>query len=89
MPTVVFAPALQRHVICLPVDAPGTTVREALDYAFSGNARARGYILDEHAALRKHMIIFIDGERIQDRVTLSDTVGPASKIYVMQSLSGG
>ena len=89
MPRIVFAPVLQRHVECPPVDAPGGSVREVLDAAFTGNARARGYVLDDQSALRKHMLIFIDGERVVDRVHLTDAVTPDSYIYVMQSLSGG
>ena len=89
MPRVVFAPVLQRHVECPPGDVPGSTVRDVLDAAFATNERARGYVLDDQAALRKHMLIFIDGERIADRVQLSDAVKPNSQIYVMQSLSGG
>jgi sulfur-carrier protein len=89
VPRVVFAPVLQRHVESPPVDVPGHSVREVLDAAFSTNARARGYVLDDQAALRKHMLIFVDGARIIDRIDLSDAVKPDSQIYVMQSLSGG
>lgn len=45
--------------------------------------------MDERGVLRKHMSIFVDGELIIDRTTLSDEVGPNSEIYVMQALSGG
>jgi len=45
--------------------------------------------LDEHGAVRKHMVIFIDGTMIRDRMTLTDPVTPSSEIYVMQALSGG
>ena len=89
MPRIVFAPVLQRHVECPPVSVHGDTLREALEATFANNARARGYVLDDQASLRKHMLIFIDGERIVDRITLSDAVRPDSRIYVMQSLSGG
>lgn len=89
MPHVVFTPALQRHVACPPADVEGGTVREALDRVFGGNPRARSYVLDEQGALRKHMVIFVDGEVIQDRAGLSDGVGMDSQIYVMQALSGG
>lgn len=89
MPRVIFAPVLQRHVESPPVDVPGGSVREVLNAAFARNGRARGYVLDDQAALRKHMLIFIDGVRIVDRVRLSDAVSPDSQIYVMQSLSGG
>ena len=89
MPRVIFAPVLQRHVESPPVDVAGRTLREVLDAAFASNARVRGYVLDDQAALRKHMLIFIDGVRIVDRVQLSDAVKSDSQIYVMQSLSGG
>src|SRR5262245_36881416 len=52
---VVFTPNLQRHVDCPPCTVAGVTVRAALDAAFAMNERARGYVLDEHGALRKHM----------------------------------
>jgi len=89
MVRVVFAPVLQRHVESPPLDVPGSTVRGVLDAAFAINPRARGYVLDDQGALRKHMLIFIDGVRISDRVKLTDAVKPDSQIYVMQSLSGG
>jgi sulfur-carrier protein len=89
MPRVVFTANLQRHVACEPRETPGRTVREALEAVFAANEKARGYILDEQGALRKHMIIFIDGEMIKDRVRLSDPVPPNGEIYVMQALSGG
>jgi molybdopterin synthase sulfur carrier subunit len=70
-------------------DVEGRTVREALDRAFGENPRARGYVLDEQGALRKHMVVFVDGEAILDRTGLSDGVSADSQIYVMQALSGG
>ena len=89
MPNIVFTPALQRHVPCPPATVEGATVREALDRVFGENPRARGYVLDEQGALRKHMAIFIDGEAVRDRTGLSDGVAAESQIYVMQALSGG
>jgi len=89
MVRVVFTPNLQRHIACPPVEVAATTVREALDAAFAGNARARAYVLDDQAALRKHMVVFVDGVRIQDRVRLSDRVLENGEIYVLQALSGG
>jgi sulfur-carrier protein len=89
MARVTFTPNLQRHVACPPADAPGGTVREVLDAAFAGNERARGYVLDEHGALRKHMLVFVNGEQILDRDRLSDPVPAGAEVYVMQALSGG
>lgn len=89
MPHVTFTPALQRHVPCPPAEVEGGTVREVLDRVFGDNPRARGYVLDEQGALRKHMVVFVDGEVIQDRTGLTDGVSRDSQIYVMQALSGG
>jgi molybdopterin converting factor small subunit len=89
MARVVFTPNLQRHVNCPPTQASGATVREALDAVFAANPAARGYVLDEHGKLRKHMTIYVNGEAIGDRVRLSDRVTDKCEIYVMQALSGG
>ncbi len=89
MPTVAFTENIQRHVSCPPGTYDGETVRAVLDAAFADNEAARGYILDERGAVRRHMIIFLDGKPITDRDGLSDAVSNESKIYVMQALSGG
>ena len=89
MPCVVFTPNIQRHVACPPCQAAGRTVREVLEAVFAGNAPARGYVLDDQAALRRHMTVFVDGQAIRDRVRLSDPVRENSSIYVAQALSGG
>ena len=86
---MVFTKNLQRHVPCPPTTAPGTTVKEVLDHIFNENSRLRGYVVNERGAVRKHMTIFLDGELITDRRTLSDPVKENSEIYVMQALSGG
>jgi hypothetical protein len=46
-------------------------------------------VLDDQAALRKHMTIIVDGRSVKDRTGLSDRVTPRSEIYVFQALSGG
>jgi hypothetical protein len=86
---VAFTQNIQRHVTCRETEASGDNVREVLDNLFADNPRARNYVLDDQAALRKHMTIFIDGEMIRDRVLLSDPVTESSSIYVFQALSGG
>jgi sulfur-carrier protein len=68
---------------------PGATVREALEAYFTRHPRVRGYVLDEQDALRRHVVIFIDGEQTRDRKTLSEPIGTGAEIYVMQALSGG
>ena len=89
MPKVIFTPNIQRHVACPETSASGDTVREVLDNAFLHIPRARGYVLDDQGALRRHMTIFLDGHTIRDRTQLSDPVVETSTIYVLQALSGG
>jgi sulfur carrier protein ThiS len=89
MATVHFTLNLKQHVDCPVATAPGQTVAQVLGAVFTTNPKARGYILDEHGALRKHMVVFVDGRAVLDRVTLSDAVSQTSEIYVMQALSGG
>lgn len=89
MARIAFTPNLQRHVSCPPMDVSATTVREALDDVFCANPRLRGYVLDEHGRLRKHMLIFVDGTAIHDRRSLADPVPENAEIFVLQALSGG
>lgn len=89
MAKIVFTSNIQRHVVCPEAEAVGRTVLEVLENVFAENPRARGYVLDDQAALRKHMAIFVDGQIIRDRARLSDAVSEYSKIYVIQALSGG
>lgn len=89
MPTVLFTTNIQRHVACPQTTAAGRTVREVLDNVFAVIPQARGYVLDDQAALRRHMTVFVDGVAIGDRVRLSDPVDETSTVYVFQALSGG
>lgn len=89
MSRVVFTGNLQRHVACPPSEGQGATVREVLASVFARYPKAEGYVLDEHGALRHHMVVFVDGEAVSDRQHLSDPVLPQSEVFVMQALSGG
>lgn len=89
MARVTFTSNLRRHVDCATVEAQGQTVREVLNQVFESNDRLRTYILDDQAALRKHMTILVDGKRVSDLAGLSDPVQPKSEVYVLQALSGG
>lgn len=89
MARVVFTANLQRHVEVPPEEVDGSTLREVLDVVFSRHPRARGYVLDDQGALRKHVVVFVGGRQIVDRRTLSDSVTPDAEVCVMQALSGG
>jgi molybdopterin synthase sulfur carrier subunit len=87
--TVRFTESIQRHVQCPAREIPGATLREVLEGYFKDNERARGYVLDDQGALRKHMAIFIDGRQVRDRAALSDPVANDAVVDLIQSLSGG
>jgi len=89
MPTVTFTQNIQRHINCPTVEVDGHTVREVFDNVFAENPGAAGYVLDEQGALRKHMSVFINGQMIADRQTLSDAVPDDAEVYILQALSGG
>lgn len=80
MPTVSFTQNIQRHVACPTMEVDGATVGEALDAVSESIPRARGYVLDERGAIRRHMGIFVDGEGVSDRKGLSDSVRAGSEI---------
>jgi hypothetical protein len=65
------------------------TLRAALDQVFLQHPKARSYVLDDQERLRKHVVIFVDGERISGGHDLKLPVSPSAQIYVLQALSGG
>lgn len=89
MARIIFTDNLRRHIDCPEQRAAGTTVAEVLGNLFISQHKLKGYVLDDQDRLRKHMLISVDGELIQDRITLSDTVREDSDMYIMQALSGG
>jgi len=89
MARVVFTSNLQRHVSCPQTETAPGTLRAVLAQVFAAQPQARGYVLDEQGHLRKHVTVFIDGQRVRDRERLDDVVGESSEVYVMQALTGG
>ena len=89
MPRVTLTPHLGRHVDCPSETVGGATVRQVLEAYFLLHPAVRGYVLDEQAALRHHVVVFVGDEQARDRRALSDPVPPATEIYIMQALSGG
>ncbi|MCH7780134.1 MAG: MoaD/ThiS family protein [Acidobacteriota bacterium] len=89
MPEVRFTENLRRHLDAPECRVEGTTVREALDRVFEMQPRLRGYVLDDQDRLRKHVVVFINGDMVRDRDGLSDPVSTDAELFVMQALSGG
>ncbi|HTT85190.1 MAG TPA: MoaD/ThiS family protein [Rhizomicrobium sp.] len=89
MATVHFTARLGALVPAKQARVDGATVRDVLKHIFAQNAQLKGYVLDEQGRLRKHVCVFLDGERLAHDAALATCVGPQSEIYVMQALSGG
>ena len=68
------------------VEASGATLDEVLvdlDRQFPG---LRFRVVDEQAKLRKHVNVWLDGERVRDLAASLDGV---DEVVIMQALSGG
>jgi molybdopterin converting factor small subunit len=89
MARVIFTSNLQRHVRCPESTVAGRTVADALQEVFTAQPQIRDYVLDEQGEVRKHVFIFVDGQRVRDRVHLTDAVQEASEVHVLQALTGG
>ena len=97
MPTVVLAPAIARWLNANPeiaqgeraVAASGSTVRELLDHVFATHPVLRSYVVDEHGALRHHVVAFVNDEPVRDKRGLAEPVPADAQVYVFQALSGG
>lgn len=91
MPHIAFTPQLRRFVDTPEFDsATAATLRALLEEAFVRNPKLRSYVLDDQAHLRPNVVVFIDGRRSTERERLEDErLAPASRVHVLQALSGG
>lgn len=87
MARVTFTQTIQRHISCPPTEAEGRTVREVLGRVFAANPMAREYVLDDQGAVRRHMVVFVNGRQITDRARLSDPVPAQGRLRVVPRLS--
>lgn len=85
MVRIAFTANLRRHLPCPVLHAEGETVAEALAAAFAGNPRLRGYVLDDQSRLRRHVVLYLNGQQARLEALLAE----GDEIYVMQALSGG
>jgi len=89
MATVSFTRALARFLLAPFATVEAATVGDALGAVFASRSTLRGYVLDDQGALRRHVIVYVNGQPVNDRIRLSDPVGPRDEIYVFQALTGG
>ncbi len=89
MAQVFFTQHLRRLVPYEPVEVSGDTIASVLDGIFDEIPALKSYVVDDQGALRKHVCIFVDEERIDFTGSLTHPVGAESEVYIMQALSGG
>ena len=89
MPKITFTCALQRFLPVPSSEVDGVTVAEALSAVFAEHPLLRGYVLDDQGALRRHVVLYLQGRPVSDRARLTDAVAPQDEIFVFQALSGG
>jgi len=67
------------------VEVDGATVGDAIRTLEGMHPKLRGWILDEHGAVRQHVNVFVNGERMREDAP----VAPSDRLYVLPSISGG
>ena len=64
---------------------PGATVGELLRALEAEQPALRGWILDERGRVRRHINVFVNGERAKQ----DSPVGPDDRVDVLPAISGG
>ncbi|WP_232849025.1 ubiquitin family protein [Amphritea pacifica] len=80
-----FFPMLENREICIP-EVSVAEVIQAIDRIAPGFC---DYILDEHGALRRHIMLSINETVVIDRKTLSDRIPDNGTLFIFQALTGG
>jgi hypothetical protein len=64
-------------------------VREVFEALFARHPTLRGYVLDEHGRIRRHVAVFVGGSALSHRSDLGEALAPAEDVHILQALSGG
>lgn len=67
------------------LEVPGDSVGQILLELERQWPRTRGWILDEHGAVRRHVNVFLDGECVD----ATASVGADAVLQVLPSITGG
>lgn len=89
MPRVEVTKQLQRFAAGDAADVEGSTVGDVLDAYFTLHPDVRPYVVDEHGAIRRHVVVFLNDRQLVDRVHLTQPVGATDRVSILQALSGG
>ena len=90
MAKIRFTSALKRFFPTLTEsEIEGDTVRDVLNNIEKIYPGISNYLMQDDGTLRKHVNIFVQGNLIENRQTLSDKVKHSDELMIIQALSGG
>jgi sulfur-carrier protein len=67
------------------LDLPGEDLGQVLLELERRYPRLEGWVLDEHGHIRRHVNVFVDGERGREDTPVAD----GTRVHVLPSISGG
>lgn len=67
------------------VEAGGASVADVLRAVEAAYPRLVGWILDEQGQVRRHVNVFLNGERVRQ----DTAVAPGDRLHVLPSITGG
>jgi molybdopterin converting factor small subunit len=67
------------------VTIDGSSVGEILLELERQHPRIAGWVLDEHGRVRRHVNVFVNGERVREDATVASD----ATVHVLPSISGG
>lgn len=67
----------------------GATLREALDNLLDGYPLLRVHLYDEAGKLRRHVLLYYNGESLAWLGSLDTPLRPGDRLDVVQAVSGG